>query len=158
MIFFRVNRSGARVPARRIEEQARKIAAALRDRGRRIRNLKTVAIVFVRDKEMQAINRRYLKKNKPTNILSFNYGAAGELVISPEAIRRDARASGRPFSEVLTRLVIHGMLHLAGIHHERSRALERKSDVLEEELFMRLRNARRARASSSRNSASSRRA
>lgn len=150
MIFSCISRSGARIPAGRITALARKIVAVLHSRGYRIKHLKTVAIVFVRDKEIKALNRTYLKKNKPTNILSFNYGAAGELVLSPEAIRRDARASGRPFSEVLTRLIIHGMLHLAGIHHERSRALERKSDVLEEELFMRLRNARRARTSLSR--------
>lgn len=158
MIFSCINRSGARIPAGRITALAGKIAAILRARGCRIRHLKTVAIVFVRNKEIKALNRTYLKKNKATNILSFNYGVAGELVLSPGVIRKDARATDRPFSEVLARLIIHGMLHLAGIHHERSRILELKSNVLEEELFMRLRNARRARASSSRNSASSRRA
>ncbi len=137
-----VNRSGVRLPVGRLAASARRIVAMLRARGYWKKHVRTIAIVFVRDEEGRALNRIYLKKNKPTNILSFDYGIAGELVLSPGVIRREARGSRRPFPEALTQIIIHGMVHLTGLHHERSRILERKSAALEEELFMRLENTR----------------
>ncbi|TSC75008.1 MAG: pyridoxine 5-phosphate synthase [Parcubacteria group bacterium Gr01-1014_33] len=91
-----------------------------------------VSIVEISEKESQRINRLYRKKNKPTNVLSFRYGSDyGEILLCPEVIRREARESGNPQEYQMTWMIVHGMIHLAGLHHERSEVLAKQTAKLE---------------------------
>ncbi|PCI20678.1 rRNA maturation RNase YbeY [Candidatus Wolfebacteria bacterium] len=77
-----------------------------------------LSIVFVGSKMSQEINKKYRKKNKPTNILSFVLSEeSGELVISLGQVRKDAPNFNKSYLDFLGFLIIHGLLHLKGYDH-----------------------------------------
>ena len=97
--------------------------------------------MVVDDREIRGLNRRFLGKNRPTDVLAFGgdveeEGHApllGEIVISWETARRQAKRLGHSLEEELSLLTIHGLLHLVGyddsdptesrLMHERERSL-----------------------------------
>lgn len=88
-----------------------------------------LSILIVDDAEIQEINRDYLQRDKPTNVISFamQEGDGGDLhpellgdvVISAETAARDAAEVDKPFESELYFLLLHGILHLLGYDHER---------------------------------------
>lgn len=85
-----------------------------------------LSVAFIGEKDSRIINKRYRRKNKPANILSFLlHKDEGEIIICPAAARREAKNFGKTFGQFLRILVIHGMLHLKGFDHdERMEKLE----------------------------------
>jgi len=94
-------------------------------KGEKVKTKEEISIAIVDSPEIQKLNRRYRKKNKPTDVLSF--GKVGEeiaeIVICPEEVKK----SGNNFKKEMAEVVIHGILHLLNYDHEK------KSD--EEEMF-----------------------
>ena len=85
----------------------------------RTRGVVTVAIVP--DARVHALNRRYRKKDKPTDVLSFpadEPGQLGDVVIASGIARRQARSAGHSLQTELRVLALHGLLHLLGYDHE----------------------------------------
>jgi len=95
-----------------------------------------LAISFVTDCKIRTLNKKYRRKDKPTDVLSFPlmYEAPsrrpahalpvpmlGDIVISVDTAGRNAERLGRGFEEELKFLLIHGFLHLVGYDHELSR-------------------------------------
>jgi probable rRNA maturation factor len=81
-------------------------------RGREV----TLRVVGAR--EGRALNRRFRKKDYPTNVLSFPYGkGAGDIVLCHPVVAREAREQGKTLSAHYAHLVIHGVLHLRGYDH-----------------------------------------
>ncbi|HEU4928671.1 MAG TPA: rRNA maturation RNase YbeY [Candidatus Krumholzibacteria bacterium] len=84
----------------------------------------TVDLVFVDDREIRRLNRRYRGKNKPTDVLSFAYDGGqgddvvGEVFVSLETLQRDAKRLNMPARHHAVRIVVHGLLHVAGYDHE----------------------------------------
>lgn len=83
--------------------------------------LADVSIKLTGDKEIAALNHQFRGMNKPTNVLSFpsndmNY--LGDIAISLETVKREAKAQKKTFEAHLTHMVVHGMLHLLGYDHE----------------------------------------
>ena len=88
----------------------------------------SVTIQFVSDAAMAHLNITFRHKQGPTDVLSFpasrrrarRSAAAyvGDIAISPETARRNARQFSRPFPVEMRILILHGMLHLAGFDHE----------------------------------------
>jgi probable rRNA maturation factor len=87
-----------------------------------------LSILFCGDKKIQELNSEYRNKNEPTDILSFNLGETvneggkityfpGDIVISLETLRENAKYFQIPEDEELRRLIIHGILHLNGMDH-----------------------------------------
>ncbi|HEV7423561.1 MAG TPA: rRNA maturation RNase YbeY [Candidatus Paceibacterota bacterium] len=77
-----------------------------------------LSLAFVKEKKSQEINKKYRKKDKATNVLSFSLKKnMGELVLCEPIIKEEAKQNGKTFSEWLQFLVIHGMLHLKGMRH-----------------------------------------
>lgn len=73
------------------------------------------------DDELQSLNRRFRQKNKPTDVLSFPSAVPellGELAISYDRAREQARAMGHSIQQEVCVLILHGALHLAGMDHE----------------------------------------
>ena len=74
----------------------------------------------------QSLNAHYRRKNKPTNVLSFDgVGAApdgrhylGELVICAAVVAREALAQGKTLKAHWAHMTVHGVLHLLGFDHE----------------------------------------
>ncbi|MGH9367161.1 MAG: rRNA maturation RNase YbeY, partial [Thermoanaerobaculia bacterium] len=102
-------------PAARVRRLVAKAAGATRSRPRE------VSVFYCGDRRMRALNRRYRRKDRPTDVLSFPAGGGGllgDIVISvPYAMRQARRRRERPAAE-LDRLLLHGYLHLLGYDHE----------------------------------------
>jgi probable rRNA maturation factor len=105
-----------------------------------------LSVSIVGDRSMRRINREYLGKDRPTNVISFamnegEFGALnpdilGDVVISADTTLREAEAGGMEFSSRLVFLLLHGILHLTGYDHERSGESEaRRMENKELELF-----------------------
>lgn len=91
-----------------------------------------LAIALVTDARMQALNRTYRRKNKPTDVLSFPAETdrsdrthrpaggrfLGDLVIARGVAQRQAREHGHPLATELRILALHGLLHLIGYDHD----------------------------------------
>jgi phosphate starvation-inducible PhoH-like protein len=93
------------------------------------RDVAELSIVLVSDGEMQRLNRRWRRKDRPTDVLSFPLdagGLLGDVVISVDTARRQAAEQGTTLGREADRLLIHGLLHLLGYDHERSPAEARR--------------------------------
>jgi|SRR3989344_3298774 len=88
-----------------------------------------LSITFVGRKLSEEINKKYRKKNKPTDILSFPLSKkSGELIINLEQVRLSASFEKKNYLKYLGYIVIHGLLHLKGLDH--SSTMERKEDQI----------------------------
>lgn len=81
-----------------------------------------LSIAFVSERKSQELNKKYRKKDRPTNVLSFSLRENfGELVICKAVVKREVQNKKnnleKNFDEWLGFLVIHGMLHLKGCVH-----------------------------------------
>ena len=94
-----------------------------------------LSILLVNDREMRALNRQYRGIDRTTDVLAFAQqegaggspdGLLGDVVISVDTARRQARDAGSPLGAEADRLLIHGLLHLLGYDHERSTAEARR--------------------------------
>src|SRR5437588_2488591 len=78
-----------------------------------------VDVLITGNSRVQQLNRRFRRKNKPTDVLSFPRLEGGDIAISADIALENARRYGHGAMEELKVLVLHGMLHLAGYDHER---------------------------------------
>lgn len=78
-----------------------------------------LSVALVGLKEIKALNGKYRKKNRPTDVLSFQYGNSGEIVICPEVVQTNAKKYQSVFKKELARVLIHGILHILGYSHKR---------------------------------------
>jgi len=77
-----------------------------------------LSIVFLTDKEMRIINKKYRKKDRATNVLSFSLTEkSGELLLAPSLIKKEAPRFEMNVADFTLYLIIHGMLHLKGYEH-----------------------------------------
>ena len=103
-----------------------------------------LSILVVDDSEIKTLNKNYLNRSGPTNVIAFpmkegdfsdiNPQLLGDVVISIETAGREALQSGISSEERFTQLLVHGILHLFGFDHEKSeqdaRKMEKKSNEL----------------------------
>jgi probable rRNA maturation factor len=85
----------------------------------RARGALTVAIVP--DARVHGLNRRFRKRNTPTDVLSFpaeERGYLGDVVIAAGVATRQAQEAGHSVQTELRVLALHGLLHLLGYDHE----------------------------------------
>ena len=124
---------------------ARKATAALEVLGLGGAEL---SVSLVRDGEIRELNRRYRRKDRPTDVLAFALregkfgavgGALGDVVISLDTARRQALEYRGTLTDEVDRLLVHGILHLAGYDHEVSPREERRMRRRERDLRARLR-------------------
>ena len=85
-----------------------------------------VGLALLSDAEVQDLNRRFRGLDRPTDVLSFPAGASapgrerylGDVVIGLGVAARQARTRRHSLQIELERLLLHGLLHLAGFDHE----------------------------------------
>src|SRR5262245_14114360 len=118
MIVNRQRRISVQVPP--LEEFSERVRCALRFPA------ESVTIHLVSDTSMARMNRRFRKKRGPTDVLSFpadaepasrNGNYLGDIAISPETARRNAKRYARSLPVEIRILILHGMIHLAGYDH-----------------------------------------
>jgi probable rRNA maturation factor len=103
-----------------------------------------VSLVLADDATVQALNRTYRGRDKPTNVLSFaNLDAAdaaaaaapdapvllGDVVLALETLLREADAQGKVPGDHLCHLIVHGLLHLLGFDHQEDAEAETMEDL-----------------------------
>lgn len=75
-----------------------------------------------RDGELQRLNRDFLGKDYPTDVLSFPSrtasGFLGEIAISLDRARQQSSERGHTIEDEIRILMLHGVLHLLGLDHE----------------------------------------
>jgi probable rRNA maturation factor len=84
-----------------------------------------VTLAFVGERAMRTLNRKFMKKDRPTDVLSFPLGEKGadgkfylgDIVIAVPVAFRQSRAKGHSLDRELRLLAIHGFLHLLGYDH-----------------------------------------
>ena len=85
-----------------------------------------VNFIFVTDRRIHEINHQFLKRDRPTDVISFNSDEPplpgeprllGEVYISRDRARAQAREYGVSYASELRRLALHGLLHLLGLTH-----------------------------------------
>ena len=79
-----------------------------------------LSIALVSDSDIQALNRDYRHKDKPTNVLSFPQDGPllGDIILALETVQREAAEKSISLEHHVTHLIIHGFLHLQGYDHE----------------------------------------
>ena len=70
-----------------------------------------MSVLITDDRRIRAINKRYLKHDYATDVVSFD---TGDIVVSVDTARRFAKELGIPAREELARYLVHGTLHLLG--------------------------------------------
>ncbi len=91
-------------------------------------NCKSINISFVSQQEIKELNRRFLNKNKTTNVLSFPSDPKfyedllGEIAICPFVIKEESIVQGKKEHDHLIHLIIHSVLHLLGYDHVDSKS------------------------------------
>ncbi len=86
-----------------------------------------IGISLVDNKKIRALNKKYLCRDYPTDVLSFNYAEGGkkkpsdylgDVAVSVEKAKEQAQKYGNTPEEEIADLVAHGVLHLLGVHHK----------------------------------------
>jgi len=104
-----------------------------------------LSLLFVNDLQIQELNRRYLRRDKPTNVLAFSMKQGefptlhphllGDLVISVETANRQSNRFGLNEMEMVILLMVHGVLHLTGYDHEGTKKEAKEMALKQKELF-----------------------
>jgi len=88
-----------------------------------------VDVLIAGNQRLRQLNRRFRRKNKPTDVLSFPRPSGGDIAISADIARDNARLYGHSLADELKVLVLHGMLHLAGYDHETDNGRMARAEV-----------------------------
>lgn len=117
MVFNRQSRH--RIAQKPLQAFAARLARMLR------LGKESFAVALVDDRAIARLNRRYRRRAKPTDVLSFPASNGrrtgtyrGDIAISVETARRQARRYGHGMEEEIKLLTLHGVLHLLGYDHE----------------------------------------
>ena len=100
-----------------------------------------LSILMVDDPQIEELNRTYLHRQGPTNVIAFpmregsfsdiNPQLLGDVVISTDTAATEAGAMGIAVDTRIHELLVHGILHLFGYDHEhddqQARCMEEKS-------------------------------
>lgn len=112
-----------------IGELARGILKILKKRGT------DLEIIFLSDAAIRSYNKRYKHRSGATDVLSFDLGSCGQVLISSDMALRNSRIFNTPFEKELVLYLIHGILHLCGYDDEkpkaRSRMFRKQDSILE---------------------------
>ncbi len=90
-----------------------------------------LSILIVDDPQIAVLNKEYLNREGPTNVIAFPMqegefsdinpaGLLGDVVISVETAQREGEATGISMEARFTELLVHGILHLLGYDHEKT--------------------------------------
>jgi len=92
------------------------------------KEIESLNIIFMRDEELLEMNQRHLNHDDYTDIITFDLRARipqdpihGELYISVDRVKENARSNGHLLAEELDRVMVHGLLHLLGFKDKKEK-------------------------------------
>ena len=104
-----------------------------------------LSILIVDDPEIAGLNKKYLSRSGPTNVIAFPMqqgpfgqitpNLLGDVVISIDTAAREAQEAGISVESRIDQLLIHGILHLLGFDHEKTSEQAKAMRIKEEELL-----------------------
>jgi probable rRNA maturation factor len=122
-----------------IQQKARDILNALECHDAEL------SILIVDDPQITILNKKYLHRSGPTNVISFpmhtddfpniNPQLLGDVVISIETAAKEGKNIGIGMEERFIQLLVHGILHLIGYDHETSETEADKMSQKENEIL-----------------------
>lgn len=96
----------------------------------------SINIIFTSNEYLLSVNRDYLNHNYHTDVITFGYNEekliSGDIFVSVEQVKINALSFNFPFEEELSRVVIHGVLHLLGFRDEKpneQKEIRRAEDI-----------------------------
>lgn len=102
-----------------------------------------VSVLLTNDKEIRAINKKFLKHDYATDVISFEAGSGylvgkeadylGDVVVSVDTAQSMARELEIPWKQELARYLVHGTLHLLG-YDDRATADRDKMSARQEKI------------------------
>ncbi len=101
-------------------------------------NKKELSVVFLDEKDAKRINWQHRSKDYPTDVLSFETDdpdAIGELVMCPQVLKKQATENKLTYENEITRMIVHGVLHLLGYDHELNPEADKKMMLLQEQII-----------------------
>ncbi len=116
-----------------------------------------LSVLLVNDDDISWLNKHYRNKKGPTNVLSFPFASGndeapefssvlakelGDIIISVETALKEAKKLNVSLHDRITWLITHGLLHLLGHDHERSKKEALEMWDLEIKLIQQLHNSR----------------
>ena len=108
------------------------------------------SITYLSDDEIRRLNAEYRDKDEATDVLTFrlmdddtfpDFGLSNELgdvFISLDAVARNAAEFSVPFEEELTRVMLHGLMHLMGYDHQSNDFKSEQMLIKQEEILRKL--------------------
>jgi len=84
------------------------------------KNSAVLDLTFVNDRKIRSLNKRYLGRDRATDVISFTLGVKGkngfigDIYISSDTAYKNARRFGTKFHDEILLYVIHGVLHFVG--------------------------------------------
>ncbi len=100
-----------------------------------------VSLALLTDAAIQDLNRRYLGKDRPTDVLAFSLGdgeeVIGDVYVGMDQAARQATDLGVPLEEELVRLAVHGTLHVLGHDHPEEEGREASAMFVRQEQLVR---------------------
>jgi rRNA maturation RNase YbeY len=90
-------------------EAVRRCLALHKTKHTALAKLRQIFVWLISDRRMARLHRRFLNRTGPTDVLTFDHG---EIFISVESARRNARAFGSSLAGELRLCIVHGLLHL----------------------------------------------
>ncbi len=93
--------------------------------------LREISILFISDRRMALLHRRFLNQSGPTDVITFQHG---EIFISAETARRHARTFVNSLAREVRLYIVHGILHLHGFD-DWSEADARKMKAAQEKIL-----------------------
>ncbi len=117
--------------------ELQKIASTIAKKEKKIKG--TVEINFIGDKKMTEMNYQYRGKKYPTDVLSFAWGEdgkiksslLGQIYLCYPQIKRQAKEWKTTAQAEMTRMLIHGLLHLTGHDHIKPNQAKKMSALQE---------------------------
>jgi probable rRNA maturation factor len=118
---IKIQNDGFELPEKKLLAVSRKIAARIKLKG-------SVTIRLAATAEVRALNKKYRHIDRATDVLSFVLAEklpggfyAGDILICWPVAEKQARKNGQTLEKELLLLIIHGLLHLQGLDHEKDR-------------------------------------
>lgn len=105
-----------------------------------------LSIALIGVSRIKKLNKKYLNRDYPTDVLVFpetesylKINNLGEIIICPQVVKKNAKEFKLTFKKELSKILIHGILHLLGYDHEKSKKeaekMERKEKYYLEKMF-----------------------
>lgn len=96
------------------------------------KDVRPVTVIFIDDKKSKDLNFHYRQKDRSTDVLSFE--DLREIYVCPAVVKEESKNIKVDYGSWMTRIIVHGILHLEGFRHD-SNSQETEMSEMEESVI-----------------------